>query len=232
MRSRPTIRGLDSVEMPERGNVLVVGANGSGKTTALLSLAGLIGEVESPLPGPVGLLLQDAEVGWGASTVLDEVVFGLGGDDAVVLDRARSVLAALELTPVETRDPRTLSAGEMQRVQLAAVLVRQPKSLLLDEPTAHLDPAHARELRAFVARMREGGVDLVVEATTDLERMDETDLVVVVHEREVTACGHPSSVLSGDVTRWGLVPNDAMEVASVWRRPITGTFASLATGDS
>jgi len=167
--------------------VLLCGPSGGGKSTLLRLLLGLVpqlsggslnGEVEvlglDPTVVPprdmaaagVGLLFQNPIEGFVAERVLDEVAFGpenLGLPGAEVERRAMDALRSVGLVGFERRRLRTLSTGEQQRVALAGALALRPSLLLLDEPTAHLDEATAREiLKLAIAVTRERGTTLVL----------------------------------------------------------------------
>jgi cobalt/nickel transport system ATP-binding protein len=137
----------------------LVGANGSGKSTLLALLVGLArcreGTVEilgkprttqadfQAIRGPVGLLFQDAEDQLFCPTVLEDVAFGplnLGVPRREICPLVARTLAQLGLAGYEDRITYKLSGGEKRLVALAAVLAMSPEVLLLDEPTAGLDP--------------------------------------------------------------------------------------------
>lgn len=183
---RDALRGLTvSVAAGER--VAVLGSNGAGKSTFFL----LAGGVLSPRAGQVvfegvpvrraadlnrlrrgvGLVFQDPDVQLLAGTVEQEVSFGpmnLRLPENEVARRVDEALAAFELAEYRHRAPQYLSGGEKKRVTLADVLAMDPRLLLLDEPAASLDPAHARQLEGHLARLHEQGLALVV-ATHDVD---------------------------------------------------------------
>ncbi len=152
----------------------IVGPNGAGKSTLLLHLNGVLPEEPSKeasvfidgrpvtresLPDirrEVGLLFQDPDDQIFCPTVFEDVAFGpvqlgLGGPE---LEQAvRVALAEVRLDGFEARLPHHLSLGEKRRVCLAGVLACRPKILVLDEPTAGLDPRGRRELTALLASL-------------------------------------------------------------------------------
>lgn len=162
-----------------RGEVFaVVGPSGAGKSTLLRILDfletpnnGSLRYVGSPISMPasievqreIGMLFQRPELL--AGSVWENVAFPLklrGIEDDM---RIEKVLDQMALTPLAMSDSSTLSGGELQRVALARILVAKPKVLLLDEPTANLDPFH---------------VELIEKTTRDLSE-DGTTMVIVTH---------------------------------------------------
>jgi cobalt/nickel transport system ATP-binding protein len=173
------LAGLDlTVEHGER--VAVLGPNGAGKTTLMLHLNGLLrgaGELEvaglavgsdtlPALRARVGLVFQDPDDQLFMTTVAEDVGFGprnLGWDEDEVATRTEAALAAVRMAHAADRPPHQLSMGERRRVAIAGVLAMDPQLLVLDEPSANLDPRARREL-----------LDL-------LEGLDRT-LLVVTHD--------------------------------------------------
>jgi cobalt/nickel transport system ATP-binding protein len=150
--------------------VALVGPNGSGKSTLLLHLNGVLrgqGEVRvcsmpvedgslGQIRAAVGLVFQDPDDQLFSQSVFDDVAFGplyMGLDSGRVRDRVRESLAAVGLEGYETRVPHHLSSGEKKRVAIASVLAMEPEILVLDEPTAGLDPRARRELIELLRRL-------------------------------------------------------------------------------
>ncbi|HEX6446551.1 MAG TPA: ABC transporter ATP-binding protein, partial [Streptosporangiales bacterium] len=168
-----TVRGLDlRLEPGER--VLLLGPSGAGKSTLLLAAAGLLrdegsGEAEGTVEvdgvaapdarDRTGIVFQDPETQLVMNRIGDDVAFGLENvevPEQEIWPRVDETLAAVRLC--YPRDHRTdhLSGGEKQRLALAGALSRRPGLLLLDEPTANLDPDGAARLRATVGSLVSG----------------------------------------------------------------------------
>ncbi len=208
------VRHLDLVIEPGE-RVLLLGASGAGKSTLLSALAGVLGHAdegesegllrldgEPPTArrGRAGLVLQDPE----SHTVLarcgDDVAFGaenLGIPRDEIWRRVDASLAAVGLPVDHDRPTGTLSGGQKQRLALAGVLAMRPGLLLLDEPTANLDPAGVVEVRDAVHRVAEStGATLVVVEHRVETWLDVVDRVVVLAAGGgVLADGTPTHVL-------------------------------------
>ncbi|MEV7828895.1 ABC transporter ATP-binding protein [Microbacterium enclense] len=226
-RKRPATRDIElSIEPGER--VLLLGASGAGKSTLLAGLAGLLGGsdegersgrilVDGQGPeaqrGRIGLVLQDPESGIVLSKVGDDVAFGcenLGVPAAEIPSRVAEAVAAVGLTVPLDRPTKALSGGQKQRLALAGVLAMRPGLLLLDEPTANLDPEGVTEVRAAVEHVvRTDGTTLVlIEHRTDVWADLMTRVVVLAPGGGVLADGEPARVFAEH--------GDALAAAGVW----------------
>jgi cobalt/nickel transport system ATP-binding protein len=163
------LSGLDlTVGHGER--VAVLGPNGAGKTTLMLHLNGLLrgaGELEvagltvapdtlPALRARVGLVFQDPDDQLFMTTVGEDVAFGprnLGLDEAEIERRTNAALDAVRMRHTADRPPHRLSMGERRRVAIAGVLAMGPQLLVLDEPSANLDPRARRELLELLAEL-------------------------------------------------------------------------------
>ena len=148
--------------------VALLGPNGSGKTTFVLHLNGLLrGEGRVKVSGltlepknipairrKVGIVFQDSESQLFMPTVLEDVAFGLlnrGLDSVTARARASAALETVGMSAAAARAPYHLSAGEKKRVAIAGIVAMEPEVLVLDEPTASLDPPGQRSLAGLVA---------------------------------------------------------------------------------
>jgi energy-coupling factor transporter ATP-binding protein EcfA2 len=194
------------VEAGER--VLLLGPSGAGKSTLLAALAGLLAEDSGEREGSVdvdgraGVLFQDPQTQLVMSRAGDDVAFGLenlGVDPAEIWPRVAEALRAVGFR--YPRDHRTdaLSGGEQQRLALAGVLALRPSLLLLDEPTANLDPAGAAAIRAAVANaLADRRTTLVLVEHRVADALPLVDRVVVLEPGGgVRADGPPEKIFSG-----------------------------------
>lgn len=236
-RSKPAVAGLSfDVEPGER--VLLLGASGAGKSTLLSGLAGVLGGdeegeqtgellLDGRLPvesrGRIGLVLQDPDSQVVLARVGDDVAFGcenLGVPRDETWRRVGSALAAVGLDLPLDHPSSALSGGQKQRLALAGALAMRPGLLLLDEPTANLDPAGVSEVRDAVARALTGWTTtlVVIEHRVSVWR-DLVDRVIVLDpDGGILADGSPDRVLSDEGER--------LAAAGVWvpgfppRRPL------------
>jgi len=165
-------RGLDGIDLhvSHGERVAVLGPNGAGKTTLMLHLNGLMtgsGALEvagvdvgqrtlGELRRRVGLVFQDPDDQLFMPTVGEDVAFGplnMGLDRAAAHERVAEALGAVRMQSVTERAPYQLSMGERRRVAIATVLAMRPQLLVLDEPSANLDPRARRELLEVLARI-------------------------------------------------------------------------------
>jgi cobalt/nickel transport system ATP-binding protein len=200
--------------------VALLGANGSGKSTLLRLLDALyfptggelkaFGEVvsETALADDgfnfafrrrVGLVFQNPDVQIFNPTVFDEVAFGplqLGWPRDRILRQVDEMLDRFAIGDLRDRAPHRLSGGEKKRVALASVLIMEPEVVLLDEPTASLDPMSQGEVIRFLVESRNTGRTIVT-ATHDLDIVEDVaDHVVVLANGRVAGEGRPADVLN------------------------------------
>ena len=185
--SRPVLRGA-TLTLPAGRRTAILGANGSGKTTLLRCLSGahrpgsgVIRYQGAPLThdraglrahrARVQLVLQDPDDQLFSADVTQDVSFGplhLGLDLAEVRRRVAQALELVGAAHLAERPTHQLSYGERKRVALAGAVAMRPAVLLLDEPTAGLDPCGQAALLAALARLEEWGTTVVM-ATHDVD---------------------------------------------------------------
>src|SRR3954447_6377953 len=215
---------LDGIDLDIfRGEqVALLGANGSGKSTLLKLLNGLVGPSEGMMMAlgrdikpvvagedafrfhrEVGLVFQDPDVQLFNAAVYDDVAFGplqLGLSPAEVRQRCDEALLQMDATHLAKRAPFELSGGEKKRAAIASVLSLRPEVLLLDEPTAALDPRTKWTLVNLISNLGAAGKTIIT-ATHALEIVPiiAQRVVVIGEERRILADGTPEEILSNHV---------------------------------
>ena len=220
-RKNAALSGVD-LDIAPGERVLVLGPSGSGKSTLMGGLAGLLGGAEegeatgtltvdgvapADARGRVGLLMQDPEAQVVLARVGDDVAFGmenLGVPREEIWPRVEESLGAVGLDAPLDHSTTELSGGQKQRLALASILAMGPGLLLLDEPTANLDPSGIAEVRAAVEAVveRTGATMVVVEHRVDVWA-PLVDRVIVVADGRIAADGPLREVLEqqGDALR-------------------------------
>ena len=213
-RKNAALSGVD-LDIAPGERVLVLGPSGSGKSTLMGGLAGLLGGAEegeatgtltvdgvapAEARGRVGLLMQDPEAQVVLARVGDDVAFGmenLGVAREEIWPRVENSLEAVGLSVPLDHSTTELSGGQKQRLALASILAMGPGLLLLDEPTANLDPSGVAEVRAAVETVveRTGATVVVVEHRVDVWA-SLVDRVIVVVDGAIAADGPLNEVLA------------------------------------
>jgi cobalt/nickel transport system ATP-binding protein len=207
------------LDISEGTRVALVGANGSGKSTLLRLLDGLVfpeaGGIRfrgnelieehfadetfaHSFRREVGLIFQNPDVQLFNPTVFDEVAFGplqMRWRTSEVRERVNEILNRFGILHLRDRIPHRLSGGEKKKVALATVLVLDPAVLLLDEPTAALDPRSQSQFIDLLVQWA-GGTKTVITATHDLgDLQDIADRCCVLQAGQVVADRPPADVL-------------------------------------
>lgn len=213
-RKNAALSGVD-LDIAPGERVLVLGPSGSGKSTLMGGLAGLLGGAEegeatgtltvdgvapADARGRVGLLMQDPEAQVVLARVGDDVAFGMenmGVAREEIWPRVENSLEAVGLSVPLDHSTTELSGGQKQRLALASILAMGPGLLLLDEPTANLDPSGVAEVRAAVETVveRTGATVVVVEHRVDVWA-SLVDRVIVVADGAIAADGPLDEVLA------------------------------------
>lgn len=206
---RKALRGVSLFINPGEKTALV-GPNGSGKSTLLLHLNGILrGEGEVHVCGKeltddslrqirasVGLVFQDPDDQLFSQSVYEDVAFGplyMDLPKEGVAQKVKQALEAVGMAGSEARVPHHLSEGEKKRVAIATVLSMDPEVLVLDEPTAGLDPRGRREL----IQLLRGLPQTMLVATHDMRMVAELlDRTVIIDEGKVVADGPTAQILA------------------------------------
>ena len=194
-------------------SVAIVGANGAGKSTLLLHLNGYltptIGQVrigDFPLTKEtlqevrrtVGMVFQDPDDQLFMSTVYDDVAFGplnLGLPVEEVDTRVQRALETVGVAHLKNRPPHRLSSGQKRRVAIATVLSMTPDILVMDEPTAGLDPHARRQLINLLQTFKHSKII----ATHDLDMvMDLCERTIILHDGKIKADGRTSDIFQNE----------------------------------
>jgi len=205
------LRGV-SLKLCPGDKVALVGPNGAGKSTLMLHLNGILnghGEIEvggvrlakDNLPvirAMVGLVFQNPDDQLFSPTVFEDVAFGplhMGLPEAEVLSRVDKALEAVRMSSYRDRLSHHLSVGEKKRIAIATVLSMEPKILILDEPSAGLDP---RARRALINLLRELPITMLV-STHDMKLVQELfPRTIVMDEGQIVADGQTKDILENE----------------------------------
>lgn len=211
----PALNGVD-LTVPSGAFLAVIGRNGSGNTTLVKHLNGLLKptsgrvcvhgldtrqESVAALARMVGYVFQNPDHQIFCDTVREEIAFGprnLGLEAAEIDARVQDALAAFDLTAYAGAPPAILGWGLRRKVSVAAVAVMRPRVLVLDEPTAGLDRRSVDGLMAHVTRLNAAGSTVIL-VTHDMRLVAEyARQVVVMHAGRPLASGEPRQVFGDD----------------------------------
>ena len=214
----PILKGID-LSIPDGAFVGVTGAAGSGKSTLTYAINGIIphcypgdfyGSVRvdgvdtceaslTDISRLVGSVCQDIDSQMVSSVVEDEVLYGLenfGVSKAEIPARVDEALAAMGIADLRDLSIAELSGGQKQKVAVASVLALKPRVLVLDEPTAELDPASSVAVFDLLKRYSvEYGTTVVVVEQKIALLSEYADTLIIVDEGEIRFCGTPHEVL-------------------------------------
>lgn len=209
-----TLHGVD-LEIEEGSFVAVLGHNGSGKSTMAKLFNGILLPSEGrvlvdgmdtthedkllQIRATVGLVFQNPDNQIVANVVEDDVAFApenLGVEPGEIRRRVDAALKTVGMYEFRMHAPHLLSGGQKQRVAIAGVLAMQPRCIVLDEPTAMLDPVGRREVISTVTKLcREKGMTVVL-ITHHMSECVGADRLVVMSEGKIVADGTPREVFS------------------------------------
>ena len=212
-----SVRVFEDLDLQiEQGTfVAILGSNGSGKSTlakhfnAILLPSGgtchVYGmdtadeELLISIRRSVGMVFQNPDNQIVANVVEEDVAFApenLGVASPMIRYRVDNALKQVGMYHYRTHSPNLLSGGQKQRVAIAGVIAMEPKCIVLDEPTAMLDPKGRREVMETVSRLnKEKGITVVL-ITHHMDEAAKADRVVVIHRGVIRADGNPKEVFS------------------------------------
>ncbi len=214
------IKALDnlSLKIAEGEYLALIGPNGSGKSTLARHLNALLlpseGEilVEGLLTSReeyrweirrhVGMVFQNPDNQIVATTVEEDVAFGLENlavPPEIIRRRVAEALEMVGLTSFSHHAPHLLSGGQKQRLAIAGIFAMQPRCLVLDEPTAMLDPRGRREVLETLKRLNRTEGITVVHITHFMEETLEADRIVVMDKGRLVHEGQPTDIFGGDI---------------------------------
>ena len=227
---------LDKVDITisEGDFVGIIGKTGSGKSTFIQHLNALIrlqsGSIKvydidltakkpdlKRLRGTVGMVMQYPEYQLFDETVEKDVSYGpknLGLSEEEIKGRVREAveLVGLSYDDVKDRSPFELSGGQKRRIAIAGVIAMRPRVLILDEPTAGLDPRGKKEILALVRRLKETSSPTVIIISHDMDAVAENcDKVALFSEGKIQKVGAPRDIFYDDL----LLTSCEMDVPSV-----------------
>jgi len=215
----PALCGVN-IDIARGQRVAVIGANGSGKSTLLHMLDGLIFPGKGAVTAfgqdlseeafndrafsrdfrkKVGLVFQNPDVQLFCPTVKEDIMFGplqLGMEKKEAEKRFEKLADILGIKELTGRSPHQLSIGEKRKVAIASTLIMDPDILILDEPTAGLDPLTSRHIIDLLIDENARGKTIVT-STHDLHIVEEiADIVYIFsHDKRIVASGSPGAIL-------------------------------------
>jgi cobalt/nickel transport system ATP-binding protein len=215
----PALCGID-IQINPGQKISIIGANGSGKSTFLQILDGLIfadrgvvnffgqqlnekifsqAKFSQEFRRKVGFIFQNSDVQLFCPTVEEDIVFGplqLGLAKEQIQKRLEKLIATLKIKELLDRSPHQLSIGEKRKVAIASTLIIDPQILILDEPTAGLDPLTTRHIIDLLIEENSSGKTIIT-ATHDLHIVEEISDIVYVfgQQKSIVKSGLAKSIL-------------------------------------
>jgi len=203
-----------SFEIEKGSFVAIIGRNGSGKSTLAKNINALL----TPTGGTLwvngydtsdesflwdirrsaGMVFQNPDNQLVSTIVEDDVAFGpenLGLDPAHIRERVDEALKAVDMYEFRNKAPHLLSGGQKQRVAIAGIVAMKPECIVLDEPTAMLDPRGRREVMDIAHKLNAEGITVVL-ITHFMEEAMSADKIIIMHNGHIALQGTPAEVFN------------------------------------
>lgn len=248
------VKALDGVSLDIKAGefVAIIGANGSGKSTLARHLNALLLPTEGKVSvggldtldadrlwdirQQVGMVFQNPDNQIVAAIVEEDVAFGpenIGVPSAEIRPRVVKALAAVGMTDYAKHAPHLLSGGQKQRVAIAGIMALEPKCIVLDEPTAMLDPHGRKEIVSTVRSLNKDKGITIVYITHYMTEALAADRIVVMEKGHICFAGTPREVFSrvDELERLGLEAPLAAKVASELRKSGVKLPADIITDE-
>ena len=231
--AKQILKDID-LEIKEGEFLALLGHNGSGKSTLAKLINGLLipGEGDVLVDGMntkneeeiwdirrnAGMVFQNPDNQLVATIVEDEVAFGpenLGIEPAEIRKRVDKALEDVGMRDYKKNAPHLLSGGQKQRVAIAGILAMSPKYIILDEPTAMLDPSGRREVIDTLVKLNKEENKTIILITHYMEEAAISDRVVVMEDGNIVLSGKPREVFSQveEIKKLGLDVPQVTELA-------------------
>ena len=228
-----------NIEINKGDFVAVLGHNGSGKSTFAKHINALVqptggtlwvddmdtknDELVWEIRQTAGMVFQNPDNQLVATVVEEDIAFGpenMGVEPKEIRKRVDEALATVRMSEYATHTPSKLSGGQKQRIAIAGVLAMKPKCIVLDEPTAMLDPVGRRDVMETIERLnREEGITMIL-ITHYMDEAVRADKVFVIDDGDLVMQGTPKEIFSQVETlqKFGLDVPQVTEVAYLLRK--------------
>ncbi|NLR00069.1 energy-coupling factor transporter ATPase [Streptococcus mutans] len=212
-QEKPTLNNI-SFHVKHGEWLSIIGHNGSGKSTTVRLIDGLL-EAESgqilieghklsednvwDIRHKISMVFQNPDNQFVGATVEDDIAFGLENKGIPLKEMRERVVEALNLVDMsdfKTREPARLSGGQKQRVAIAGAVAMRPSIIILDEATSMLDPEGRLELIGTIQRIREQYGMTVISITHDLDEVTLSDRVLVMKNGQIESSSSPRELFS------------------------------------
>ncbi len=239
-----------NIEINKGDFVAVLGHNGSGKSTFAKHINALVqptggtlwvddmdtknDELVWEIRQTAGMVFQNPDNQLVATVVEEDIAFGpenMGVEPKEIRKRVDEALATVRMSEYATHTPSKLSGGQKQRIAIAGVLAMKPQCIVLDEPTAMLDPVGRREVMETIERLnREEGITMIL-ITHYMDEAVRADKVFVIDDGDLVMQGTPKEIFSQVETlqKYGLDVPQVTEVAYLLRKEGVDLPADILT---